>query len=108
MKNFYGTPYSATATGSTSAVATQNGVALQTIYVTDISGSSDKVGSKILVKDGSTVIWQDFVGSNTSVAAYNRVFTTPLKATIANTITVTVDGTATCNANLSGFITNNS
>ena len=54
---------SQTATGTTSAVATITGTAGKRTYVTDISASSDKAGSIILVKDGTTVIWQDIVGA---------------------------------------------
>ncbi len=96
----YGTPISATATHATSAVATVTGVTGSTYFVTDISGSSDKAGALILVKDGSTLIWQDRV-SNT--AAYEHTFSTPLACTSGATLTVTVDGTAACYANVAGF-----
>ena len=104
MKNQFGTPISATATGSTSAVATATGVALKTIYITDISASSDKSGSIILVKDGTTVIWQDIVG----VGNYRMNFITPLRVSIGADASVTIDGTAAAKANLSGFVLNNS
>ncbi len=104
MKNQFGTPITATATGSTSAVATATGVALRTIYITDISASSDKAGSIILVKDGSTVIWQDIVGAG----SYKMNFITPLRVTMAADASVTIDGTSASKANLSGFVLNNS
>ena len=56
--NIKGAPVSATATNATSAVATISGVTGSVNYVTDISGSSDKAGSLLLVKQGTTVIWQ--------------------------------------------------
>lgn len=100
IKQDRGTPYSQTATNSTSAVCTQTGVAGQTIYVTDISGSSDKAGGLILVKDGSTVIWQDRVSNTTP---YQHTFSEPLTVSLGGTLTVTVDGTAIANSNVAGF-----
>lgn len=87
-------------TNATSAVATITGVTGTYIYVTDISGSSDKAAALILVKDGSTVIWQDRISSG---APYEHSFVTPLRASIGATVTVTVDGTAIANANISGM-----
>lgn len=99
----HGAPFSQTATHATSAVATQTGVANQRIYVTDISGSSDKAGALILVKDGSTTIWQDRISST---AAYSHSFRTPLPVSVGGTLTVTVDGTAIANSNVVGVILN--
>ena len=96
----YGTPFQGTATNATSAVVTVSGVVGKTIYVTDISGSSDKAGALILVKDGSTTIWQDRISST---AAYQHSFSTPLKVTMAADLTVTVDGTAIANSNVAGY-----
>lgn len=95
-----GARFSKTATNATSAVATQTGVAGSKSYITDISGSSDKAGAKILVKDGSTVIWQDIVNAG----AYNANFLTPIVGSLGNDVSVTVDGTALCNANISGIV----
>lgn len=95
-----GARVSATATNATSAVSTLTGIAGQSIFVTDISGSSDKAGALILLKDGSTTIWQDRV-SNT--AAYTKEFRTPIRITLGASCTVTVDGTAIANSNVAGF-----
>lgn len=95
-----GTPYSATANHSTSAVATQTGVTNVRTFITDITGSSDKAGAKILVKNGTTVIWQDRIGNT---GAYEHVFSTPLNGTTGADVSVTVDGTAECNANVAGY-----
>ena len=94
-----GLRFSQTATHATGAVATQTGVAGKSSYVTDISGSSDKSGALILVKDGSTTIWQDIVNAGN----YRMNFLTPLKITAGADVTVTVDGTALCKSNISGF-----
>lgn len=96
----YGTPFAATATGSTSSVATVSGVDGVRRYVTDVSGSSDKVGALILVKNGSTVIWQDRVSST---AAYRMTFVTPLQIASGSDCTVTVDGTLYSAANVAGY-----
>lgn len=97
--NQNGSRFSITATHATSAVATQTGVAGVTQYITDISGSSDKAGSLILVKDGTTVIWQDIVGAGN----YKMNFLTPLSGTSGASVSITVDGTSLCKSNLSGF-----
>lgn len=89
---------SATATHATSSVATISGVAGTSIYLTDVSGSSDKSGALILVKDGSTTIWQDIVNAGN----YNRSFLTPLKITAGADLTITVDGTSLCKSNAAG------
>lgn len=98
-----GTPFSQTATNATSSVATQTGVAGTTFYITDISGSTDKAGGKILVKDGSTVIWQDQIDVTAAgTCYYERVFQTPLKGTAGNSVSVTVDSTSVGTANVAG------
>lgn len=89
---------SATATNTTSAVATITGVAGQKTFITDISASSDKAGAIILVKNGSTTIWQDIVGT----VPYNRNFTTPLVGSVGADVSVTIDGTAGCKSNIAG------
>lgn len=95
-----GLPFSKTAQHATSAVATQTGVAGKYSYITDISGSSDKASAKILVKDGTTVIWQDRIGN---VGAYTKEFLMPLRGSLGADISVTVDGTAECDAGVSGY-----
>lgn len=106
-KQQHGTPFSQTATSATSAVATQTGVVGQTFYVTDIAGSSDKSGSLLLVKQGTTIIWQ--VQLATTAAGNNSFqehFSTPLAGVSGGLVSVTVDGTSACYANLAGFIIN--
>ena len=98
MKQEFGTPFSKTATHGTSAVCTITAVSGIRNYVTDISGSSDKATALILVKDGSTTIWQDRISS---AGAYSRTFSTPLP--VVGDLTVTVDGTTVANSNVAGF-----
>lgn len=96
-----GARFNATATNATSAVATQTGVTGKTAYITDIMGSSDKAGALILIKDGTTVIWQGRV-SNT--APFYEQFDSPLKVTLGADCSATVDGTAYCSSNIAGYV----
>lgn len=91
---------SATATGTTSAVATITGVASQKIHITDITGSSDLATATIQLKDGSTVIWQDTI-KNT--IAYIKTFGVAIPITVGNNASVTVTGTSACAANIAGY-----
>ena len=105
MPNRPGAPIKATATHATSAVATATGVAGSTYYITDVAGSSDKAGALLLIKDGTTVIWQvqlatTAAGSN----SFQQSFQTPLNITMGNDVSVTVDGTSVCKSNLSGYV----
>lgn len=94
-----GTAFSVTATHATAASASKAGVADMTHYITDVSASSDKAGSIILVKQGTTTIWQDIVGAG----HYNHTFSTPLAAASGALVSVDIDGTAACKANIAGF-----
>jgi hypothetical protein len=100
MKNQFGTPFSATATGSTGAYATATGIAGATYYITDIMASSDKDDSTVTVKDGTTNIWQ--VALHTATPVW-QTFSTPIRATEGNSVTVSTDGSSNCSANVAGF-----
>lgn len=99
-----GAPFQVTATHATSAVASLAGVAGVAYYITDISGSSDKVGSLLLVKDGTTVIWQVQLANAVGNNSFQESFQTPLSITAGHTVSVTVDGTSACYSNLSGYV----
>lgn len=96
----YGSPIEATNAGTTTATASVTGVATSTYYVTDVSGSSDKAGATLEIKDGSTIIWEEVIGNTTP---YEHTFDIPLKCTLGNTISVVVTGTSASNANFSGY-----
>lgn len=100
MTKDYGEAFSQTATGTTSATATQSASSGHSHYITDISASSDKAGAVVLVKNGTTVIWAAIIDANSS---YNHSFVTPLKGTAGNLVSVTVDGTSVCKSNLAGY-----
>jgi hypothetical protein len=103
-KQIFGTPFQQTATHATSAVATQTGVAGTTSYITDICGSSDKAGSLLLIKDGTTIIWQlQLATTAAGINAFNHSFSTPLKITTGSDCSITVDGTSACKSNFAGF-----
>lgn len=108
MKQEFGTPFAATATGSTSASASKAAVVGTKYYITDISVSSDKPGAVCQVKDGATIIWQNIVNgaTGTTTAPYTESFFTPLPCTSGATASVGVDGAAACAANISGFSNN--
>lgn len=95
----YGKRFYVTATGTTVATATKAGVSGVTYYITDISVSSDKAGAVISVKDGTTVIWAAIIAAN---ASYNHSFSTPLAGTKGALVSITIDGTSVCKANLAG------
>jgi hypothetical protein len=89
----------AIATGS--AVATETPAATQSVYLTDVSGSSDTAGATLTIKDGSTTIWEEIIGDT---MPYEHAFAVPLKGTIATAMTVTVTGTTACFANFAGVL----
>ena len=95
-----GKPFQVTHTHATAAVATKAAATGKTHYATDAVASSDKAGAILLVKDGTTVIWQVQMPANGSVILH---FVQPLKATEGSLISVSVDGTSVCKANIAGF-----
>lgn len=99
-----GTQFSVTATNGSSAVASQAGVAGSTMYVTSIAGSSDKAGSLLLVKQGTTIIWQVQLATTAAgINAFQQTFAVPLKGAVGALVSVTVDGTSACYANIAGY-----
>lgn len=103
MRQSAGKPFQAYTTHATSAVATKAAATGKIHYITDISGSSDKAGALVLVKDGTTIIWAAIIAANTS---YNHSFSTSLIGTSGALVSVTVDGTAAAKANIAGFTLN--
>lgn len=103
-KQEYGTPFSVSVTNGTSAVASFAGVAGHTNYVTDISGSSDKAGALLIVKQGTTIIWEVQLATTAAgINAFSHTFATPLASAVGALVSVTVDGTSACYANIAGF-----
>lgn len=100
----YGDIFSETATHGTAAVATKAGATGKTHYITDITVSSDKAGAICLVKKGTTTIWQFQVGTTAAGLQSQPIsFGTPLKGDLGGLVSVEIDGTSACKANMSGF-----
>jgi len=95
----HGDAFSVTATHATSAVATKAAAADTTHYVTTASASSDKAGAILLVKQGTTVLWQMQIGASFVTVNFNP----PLPSAVNALVSVTIDGTAACKANLAGY-----
>jgi len=105
-KQEFGTPFSATATHATSAVASQAAsTGAQSVnFITDIAGSSDKAGALLLVKKGTTIIWQMQIATTAAgINAFSHTFSTPLTSGVGEAVSVTVDGTSACKANIAGY-----
>lgn len=100
----YGTPFSETATHATSAVASHTGVAGKTFYITDIAASTDKAGALLLVNQGTTTIWQlQLAATAAGKLSHAHSFKVPLKGASGALVSVTIDGTTVCNANIAGY-----
>jgi len=93
----HGVQSSVTATHATAAVASKAGVAGQTHCAVAVSCSSDKAGAILLIKDGTTTVWQEQVGASFC----NISFPGGLTATAGALISAEIDGTAACKANIS-------
>lgn len=100
----HGTPFSETATHATAAVASHAAVAGKKYFITDISASSDKAGALLLVKDGTTVIWRSQIATTAAGNnSYEHTFSTPLAGTVGAAVSVEIDGTSVCHANIAGY-----
>ena len=99
-----GAPVTAFATHATSAVATITGVTGAVNYITDIAGSSDKAGSLLTVKQGTTVIWEvQLAATAAGNLTFCQSFVSPLASASGASVSVTVDGTSLCKANIAGY-----
>ena len=93
-----GNPFSETATHATAAVATHAAVTGKTYYVTNVSVSSDKTGAILLVKQGTTTIWQLQIGAS----VHSITFPIPLKGAYGALVSAEIDGTSACKVNIAG------
>ena len=105
ITNVKGTPFSATATGSTTATATfaaPNSASL--LYITDIAGSTDKAGAVLIVQQGSTTIWQVQLATTAAgITAFDQQMLSPLACPAGASASVNVTGTSVCCANIAGY-----
>lgn len=105
ITNIKGTPFSATATGSNTATASFSAPTTSSLlYITDIAGSSDTVAAVLLVKQGSTTIWQIQLSTTAAgINAFYEQFAAPLSCPAGASASVVVTGTTTCQANIAGY-----
>lgn len=97
--------FTVAATHATSAVATQSGTTGSVTYITDIAGSSDKAGALLTVKQGTTVVWEVQLATTAAgINAFQETFASPIPSASGASVSVTVDGTSLCKANIAGFI----
>lgn len=96
----YGTSVNATATHATAAVATLTAVSGSRYFITDVIVSSDKAGSIMLVKNGTTVVCQVQVGAGN----FSHHFQSPIKCDVSALGSVEIDGTSACKANIFGYL----
>lgn len=100
----HGVPFSVTHTHATAAVASKAAVTGKRHYITDIMVATDKDDTIMLVKQGTTTIWQGSVetvatGKNT----HRHSFGTPLVGDLSALVSVEITGTSICQANIAGF-----
>lgn len=94
-----GKPFNGTATHATAAAVTITAVTGRSHYVTDVEASSDKAGSILTIKDGTTVKFQVQVGAD----SFRHMFQSPIRCTAGAVVLVEIDGTSACKANVQGF-----
>lgn len=105
----YATRFSETAVGVATATAIHAADASKTFYITEVSASADlanlSAASLIVVKQGSTTIWQDVMPhTGTGVAVYMKTFYAPLAAAKGASVSVAVGTALTIStANIAGY-----
>jgi len=104
-RQHYGVPFSVTHSHANTALATKAAVTGKRHYITDIAVSSDKDGAVMQIKDGSTVIWQMNLTNAVTGGPYIfwQSFVVPLIGTKGGAVSITIDGTTVCKANIGGF-----
>ena len=99
----FGTPFNATGTGTTSALATQAAETGKKHFITDISVGTDAQGQTIQIRDSGTVIWALWM-AGTSNSVFSRSFSTPIGGSLGSAVSLYVGtSTAVAYANISGY-----
>jgi hypothetical protein len=84
--------------------ATQAVGTFTNVYITDLAGSSSGANSTIIVKSGSTVIYEaQLLQTAAGISAFEESFATPLKGTKGTQITATVSGAGTTTVIMNGY-----
>lgn len=100
----HGVPFVVTHTHATAAKATNAAVAGSTHYITDIMVSSDTDSAIMLVKQGTTTIWQGSVLTvATGMNVISHSFQSPLVGAKGALVSVEITGSSICQANIAGF-----
>lgn len=99
----FGDPFSVTATHATAAVASKAGATGKTHFVTHVAVSSDKSTSVMLIKQGTTTIWQLQIGAGKHEESFGGVGLAGVSGAL---VSVEIDGTSACDANLQGYTLN--
>jgi len=95
----FGTPFSETATHATAAVASHAAATGKKYFITDVAVSSDKAGAILLIKQGTTTIWQLQIGASFT----KHHFDVPLAGAVGALVSAEIDGTSACKANIAGY-----
>jgi len=100
--------FSVTASHATLAEATKAAPgAGKRLLITDISGSSDKVGAILSIIEDSAGTPVTKFEIQVGAGNFSQSFQTPIIITANKSATVSIDGTAVCKANIIGEITSN-
>ena len=86
--------FAGTTTGA-SITATQAVGTNTNVYITDIAASASSANGLLIVKSGSTIIYEaQLLTTAAGFSAFDESFVTPLKGTKGTQITATVSGAA--------------
>jgi len=100
MEGLTSANFKGTATHATAAAVTVAAVLKTRHVVCGVTASSDKAGSLLQIKQGTTVIWDVQVGSG----HYEHNFGGAFLVLDENTaLVVAIDGTSLCKANVHGY-----
>ena len=103
-KQAYGVPFYVTHTHVSAAVASKAAVAGKFHYITDIMVATDVDDAIMLVKQGTTTIWQASVQTiATGINVISHTFGTALKGAKGVLVSVQITGSSICQANIAGF-----
>ncbi len=84
---------------ATQAVGTNTNV-----YITDLAASSTAANSTIIIKSGSTIIYEaQLLQTAAGISAFEESFATPLRGTKGTVITATVSGSGTATVVINGY-----
>ena len=84
--------------------ATQAVGTFTNVYITDIMASSSSANSTLIIKSGSTVIYEaQLLQTAAGICAFDENFVTPLKGTKGTQVSATVSGSGTTTVIMNGY-----